>query len=194
MLPLDDPTWSQLKYAGGDGSNLPNVIRRLEAYVDSDMPLDDDLMEDLSETCHQWSTYDATIATVPHLVDVSTRMRASNPARIELLAWIGWCVACVELNQTTASDTISSWFKQSVSTARDLIAESLPHVDANENTYSLRTTRSLLAAFAACHGNTPLSFVLSELEEGGTKCEYCGRFFEPMKSSLNPFFEHRDGR
>jgi hypothetical protein len=188
MLPLNDRSWLQLQYAGGSASALPGVLRRLEESVETGT-VDDELMVELSETCHQWSTYDATYAVVPHLVRICAAARPDNVRRIELLSWIGWCVACLRLNRTEAPAALIGWFEESVPRARDLIAESLPYVDVRESGRELRTLRSLLAAFATCHGNPALGFVLSELEAGGTKCAQCGAFFEPMKSSLNPLWD-----
>jgi hypothetical protein len=105
-----------------------------------------------------------------------------------ILAWIGWCVACLRLNRTKAPDQLIDWFEESVPTARDLIAETLPYVDVAEKAYRLRTLRDLLAAFATCHGNPALGFVLFELEAGGAQCWHCSNFFQPMESTLNPFW------
>lgn len=175
--------------AGGSASRLPVVIRRLEESIHERGELDCELMVELSATCHQWSTDESTYATLPHLVSICFQLLPDHAARIELLGWIGWCVACLRLNRTPAPQQLMDWFEQSVPKARDLIAESLPYVDVHEEVYKLRTLRSLLAAFATCHGNAALGFVLYELEAGGTKCGHCGNFFEPMRSSLNPFFE-----
>ena len=193
MLPLDDPSWGQMTYARGSASNLPGMIQCLQDCIDAGTELDGDLMDHLSDTCHQWSTYDSTYATLPYLVRICARALPGNIARIEVLAWIGWCVACLRLNRTEAPNQLVDWFEESVPTARDLIAQSLPHVDVDEKVHQLRTLQSLLAAFAACHGNPSLGFVMYELESGGTKCGHCGNFFQPMKSSLNPFYDETNG-
>jgi hypothetical protein len=193
MLPLDDPRWNEMTCARGSAARLPAIIERLQHCLDESTEVDRDPLGELSETCHQWSTYDSTYAIVPHLVQICARTRPGNVGRIEVLAWVGWCVACLRLNRTAAPPELVDWFEESVLTARLLIAESLPHVAVEEKVYHLRTLRSLLAAFAACHGNPGLAFVLYELESGGTKCGHCGNFFEPMKSSLNPFFTPASG-
>lgn len=189
MLPLDDPLWTRLESSHGNASRLPVLIQQLQVAIVQHPTLDGDLIVELSDTCHQWSTYDSTYATVPHLVRICTQTPPDRVGRIELLAWIGWCVACLRLNRTEAPQQLMDWFEQSLPTARDLIAESLPHVDVREDAYQLRTLRSLLAAFATCHGNPALGFVLYELEAGGANCAHCGGFFHPMKSSLNPFYD-----
>ena len=193
MLPLNDPRWNEMTCARGSAATLPAIIQRLQQCLDETTELGRDLLGELSDTCHQWSTYDSTYATVPHLVRICARTRPENVGRIEVLAWVGWCVACLRLNRTAASPQLVDWFEEGVLTARLLIAESLPHVAVEEKVYHPRTLRSLLAAFAACHGNPALAFVLYELESGGTKCGHCGDFFEPMKSSLNPFFAPAGG-
>jgi hypothetical protein len=137
--------------------------------------------------CHQWTTYDSTLAVIPHLVDSCRHQAPDAYARIELLSWIGWCVACVHLNHQDGPEALKQWYGESVAVARDLIAESLPFTHEFEN--EGKQVRELLAAFAACHGTPPLAFILYELEAGGFRCDHCRSFIEPLKSSMNPLWK-----
>jgi len=184
MLPLDDNLWSNLSPWALEPS-YPTLLREL-AHTIAAGQYSRECLVPLSTLCHQWSTYESTLAAVPHLVSICSDVAPENPARIDLLAWMGWCVACVHLNRQDGPEQLRQWYNDSVPVARDLIAESLPftHDSAGEQ----RSVRELLAAFAACHGNPALAFILYELEAGGFQCDHCHSFILPMKSSMNPIW------
>ena len=134
--------------------------------------------------CDSWSTYDSTLAAVPHLVDICRNEPPASAARIDLLGWIGWCVACVHLNRQAGPERLRQWYDDAVPVARDLIAQSLPFTSGDDGQRD--AVRELLAAFAACHGRPALAFILYELEAGGFRCDHCHSFIRPMDSSMNP--------
>jgi len=184
MLPLDDKLWSNLNHNGWG----PEALRRLDDTIAAGKYSRDCLVE-LETMCHQWSTYELTLAAVPHLVDICGKQPPQSTARMGLLAWVGWCVACIHLNRQDGQEQVKQWYHDSVAVARALIAESLPFTqDADDQ---LPSVRELLAAFAACHGNPALAFILFELEAGGFKCDHCRSFILPMESSMNPFWVER---
>jgi hypothetical protein len=185
MLPLDDATWNELHHAYGSGADIPGWIRNVESRLEGNQPIDD-LLDGIWNLCHQWSTYDGTYAAIPHFIRLCANTSPRNSVRIQLLWMIGWWVACLRLNRTDAAAQLIGWFEESVPIARDLIAESLPFV--TDSPSSQGNLRNLLAAFATCHGNAALGFVLFELDAGGFKCDNCKSFIQPMESSLNPFW------
>ncbi|MCI0536552.1 MAG: hypothetical protein L0Z50_15135 [Verrucomicrobiales bacterium] len=187
MLPLDDKLWSDLNHKGG-GPLYPAVLRHLNATIAAGK-YSRDCLVDLETMCHQWSTYELTLAAVPHLVDSCRKLPPESTARIELLAWVGWCVACIHLNRQDGSEQLKQWYNDSIPVARDLIAESLPFTRESDGEPS--NVRALLAAFAACHGSPALAFILYELDAGGWKCDHCKSFILPMESSMNPFWVER---
>jgi len=196
MLPLDDPLWSELDPKSTDrpywrASKYPDLLRRLADAIPAGEYNRDYLVE-LSTMCHQWSTYDSTLAVVPHLIHICHNQPSDNIARIELLSWVGWCVACIHLNRQSGPDRLKLWYDDAVPVARNLIAESLPFV--KDSIGEQRNTCDLLGAFAACNGNHGLAFILYELESGGFKCDHCNQFIEPMRSSMNPFWHAEDDR
>ena len=185
MLPLDDTLWSSLNHKSW-GPLYPGVLRQLSETIAAG-DYSRDCLVDLETMCHQWSTYELTLAAVPHLVDICRKLPPEGAARIELLAWVvGWCVACIHLNRQDGREQLKQWYNESVPVARDLIAESLPF--ARDLVGEQTNLRNLLAAFAACHGNPALAFILYELEAGGFKCDHCHSFVVPMRSSMNPFW------
>ena len=191
MLLLDDPRWERLRHGHGSGADIPGWIQGIEKRLEQNQPIDDDLAVEISSLCHQWSTYDGTYAAIPHVVRLCAAAPAHSDARQWLLYHVGWCVACLRLNRTEADADLIGWFEESVPTARDLIAESLPF--AADPPGSQDNLRNLLAALAACHGNAPLAFVLFELDAGGFRCDHCQEFILPMESSLNPFWVEGKG-
>jgi len=189
MLSLDDTLWSNLN-PKTFAPRYPALLRELtETIAAGKYSLDS--LGDLCTMCWDWSTFDSTFASVPHLVHICRKQPPEATARIDLLAWVGWCVACIHLNRQDGPVQLKQWYNDSVPVARDLIAESLPftHASAGEQ----RNVRELLAAFAACHGNPALAFILYELEAGGFKCDHCKSFILPMKSSMNPMWEPNEG-
>jgi hypothetical protein len=191
MLPLEDPAWNQLSHAYGSGSDIPGWIRNVESRLKENQPIDDELWNSIWSLCHQWGTYDGTYAAIPHFVRMCAASPPDNSTRIQLLWIVGWCVACLRLNRTEAAADLIPWFEESIPIARDLIAESLPFV--TDTPGSQDNLRNLIAAFATCHGNAPLGFVLFELDAGGFRCDNCREFIQPMESSLNPFWVERKG-
>lgn len=189
MLPLDDKLWSNLNHKGW-GPSYPEVLRRLNDTIAAGKYSRDCLL-DLETMCHQWSTYELTLAAVPHLVDICRKLPPESTARIELLAWVGWCVACSHLNRQDGAEQLKRWYSASVPVARDLIADSLPFAQDSDDEDS--RVRRLLAAFAACHGKPALAFILYELETGGFKCDHCHSFILPMESSMNPMWNPHKG-
>jgi len=190
MLHLDDKLWSTLNHQAW-GPSYPGVLRQLSERIAAGS-YTRECLADLETMCHQWSTYELTLAAVPHLVDICRKQPPQLAARIELLAWVGWCVACVQLNRQDGPAELKQWYDDSIPLARDLIAESLPFSQSSAGQPC--NVRELLAAFAACHGNPALAFILFELQAGGFKCDRCQAFILPMESSLNPFWVEGNNR
>jgi hypothetical protein len=134
MLPLDDTLWSKLN-PGSYAASYPALLRELAATIAAGDYARDSL-GDLVTMCHQWSTYDSTLAAVPHLVEICRQQPPDAFARIDLLAWIGWCAACICLNRQDGPRQLKQWYGESVSVARDLIAKSLPFAQDSEEAKS----------------------------------------------------------
>lgn len=187
MLLLDDTLWSNLNpkpYAPSYPAQLRQLSETIAAGEYSPSSLGD-----LCTMCWDWNTFDSTFAAVPHLIDICRKLPPETTARIDLLAWVGWCVACIHLNRQDGPEQLKQWYKESVPVARDLIAESLPFTQDPAGEQD--NVRELLAAFAACHGHPALAFILYELEAGGFKCDHCKSFILPMESSMNPMWVER---
>tara|TARA_R110002049_G_scaffold277666_2_gene456234 strand:+ start:769 stop:1095 length:327 start_codon:yes stop_codon:yes gene_type:complete len=105
----------------------------------------------------------------------------------------GWFTACLRLNQTPGDSDLIQWHTECLPQAALLASESLPYTAASRDAPPILQTRSLCAAFAAFHDDYSLAFILYELDAGGTKCPACNAFFDPYRSSLNPFYNPSDG-
>ena len=184
MLPLDETVWSNLN-PREHARLYPARLRELAETV-ATARYTRNCLGELATMCHQWSTYDSTLAAVPHLVDICRKQPPASAARIDLLAWVGWCVACIHLNRQDGPGQLRSWYDESVPVARYLIAESLPAT--READGERDSVRELLGAFAACHGRPALAFILYELEAGGFRCDHCHAPLRPMQSSMNPLY------
>ena len=152
---------------------------------------DDDIADAISAICHDWSTYDSTYAAIPHLVEICGTMSLDSPTRVQLLVFVGWCVACLRLNKTTAPKDIIDFFEGSLPIASRLTAETLAAMTEFGN--GDPRLRGLLASLAATHGDCPLAFVLYELDSGGYRCDHCNEFVRPLRSSMNPFWSEETG-
>lgn len=65
MIALDDPIWSELAHAYGDGSDIPPQLIRIETRKSLSKKFWDDLTNTL---CHQCTIGTASLAAFPHLV------------------------------------------------------------------------------------------------------------------------------
>ena len=85
MLELKSSRWAELTHAHGDASDIPEVLERLSAG-------DESAVGDLaSALCHQGSVYGASLAVVPHLVNIAQRiedveLRANTLVLVGLIA------------------------------------------------------------------------------------------------------------
>jgi len=91
MLPLNSPRWAELRDAYGASSDIPGLLRDLEALPPDEGTEAEPYFSLWSALCHQGDIYTATYAAVPHFV----RVAAGAPERVP---WtIFQMVACIEI-------------------------------------------------------------------------------------------------
>ena len=180
MLSLDDPRWEILRFAHGSAKKIPPILRKIQSAASRGVPFDFDSVSDLWEICHQWSTYDATYATLPHLTAICSSLDPNNDLRISLLDLYGWAMVCLRLNSTSAPNDIVSFFEMSVPVTRELIRQSLGDVTPG------RSLRTLLGALAGCSGDSELGLAIYQLYDGTVHCDGCGALIQPMRTGFNP--------
>lgn len=94
MLPLTDPdTWKQLENPYGNSADLPALIAELEKSFSTEI---------LNEICweyiyHQNSLYEATFATIPHLIRICEK---STDPNFKMAAFMNMGVILAELDVT----------------------------------------------------------------------------------------------
>ncbi|QDU08260.1 hypothetical protein [Gimesia aquarii] len=187
MIPLDDPMWESLQYGFGSASKIPPALRLIEKAIMENQPLDYEQTGDVWEICHDWSTYNSTYATLPHLTAICNKTTPENENRIFLLKFFGWATACLRLNKTPAAPELINTFEATIPFTRKLILQSLAAVEGPPH------LRPLLGALAVCHGDAELGLVLYELYEGTFYCEKCKALIQPMNTSFNPFRDIESG-
>lgn len=187
MISLDDPLWNDLRYAYGSASKIPQALHYLRAAATANIPLDFEAAGDVWEICHQWSTYDSTYATLPHLTSICASAVPDSEIRLALLKLYGWATACLRLNKTRAPKLLIDAFESSIPPTRELIRESLRDIGAGSD------LRPLLGALAVCSGDAELGLVMYELYEGTFYCDNCGTLIQPMRTGFNPFCGRANG-
>jgi hypothetical protein len=91
MLSLDSPRWSELEHAYGNASNIPGLLRQLQA-----LPLSDGENEPWfslwSSLAHQGDVYSASFAAVPHVIYfLSLAPSKVDFSYFQFPAWIEIC-------------------------------------------------------------------------------------------------------
>ncbi|HYD13795.1 MAG TPA: hypothetical protein VEC11_13180 [Allosphingosinicella sp.] len=76
MLALDDPRWNALHHAYGAASDIPDLLRALEASPGPTGDFEDEPWSSLwSALSHQDDAYTASYATVPHVIRIALAAR-----------------------------------------------------------------------------------------------------------------------
>lgn len=92
MIVLDDPRWERLSHAYGSAADIPELLRQLAGATGPNISSDGEPWFTLwSSLCHQGDVYDASYATLPHIVEIACNARApidfsffQLPAAIEI--------------------------------------------------------------------------------------------------------------
>jgi hypothetical protein len=71
VVPLDSPRWKALSHAYGSAGDVPDLIRAIEAEKVPNHRDGGTWFEVYSSLFHQYSTYSATYAALPHIVRVA---------------------------------------------------------------------------------------------------------------------------
>lgn len=91
MLALNSPRWAELRDAYGASSDIPELLRDLEALPPDDGAEAEPYFSLWSALCHQGDVYTASYAAVPHIV----RVAAGAPDRVPWTVF--QIVACIEI-------------------------------------------------------------------------------------------------
>lgn len=190
VLPLDSPRWHALEQAYGPASNVPGLLRQLREHPEDESLWRGELWGALY---HQGTTYSASYAAMPHLVEVA-RAHPGPVARRECVLIAG-AIALV-----ASPDVVHKEFRAPYRSALEH-ARLLAREESVRSTHDVTTYPYLLAALAALSGWTQLGNQLELLASGelDTTCSGCGAWLvlhaEEAGLSISPGRDaaHTDG-
>jgi hypothetical protein len=119
MLSLDSSRWSELKHAYGAASDIPELLRRLDALPTADG--DEEPWFSLwSALAHQGDVYSASFAAVPHVV----KALASAPslAHFTYFQFPAWVEICRTKNSVPVPDDLAAAYFGALSQLPSLVA------------------------------------------------------------------------
>jgi len=155
MLSLDSLKWSELVHAYGSASDIPDLLRQLEA-----MPLfDDDEKEPWfsiwSSLAHQGDVYSASFAAVPHIVRILAQ--APNKADFSYFQFPAWVEICRQKKSVPIPKDLESDYFSALRQLPSLVAV------AAEREWDDGFLACALSAIAAAKGYGTVAEAVQEL-------------------------------
>lgn len=179
MFALDNKKWRLLNHAYGKADDIPEMLLELEENFESEKA--DKLF--YGYLCHQYSTYSATFAAVPHIKEIAFRGNSSSKIQADIIIFCGLVHASRNGDNRSR---IASDDKQLIAKLTEQIqAEYLKSIKKlvpltekllNENRLNDEDKRLLFFSFLAFHGQEKLSrmfFTFCELDEFILNCLNC---------------------
>jgi len=168
MIPLDSPQWNELKHAYGVASDIPLLLKQLEAAPSSNGT--GKLWQSLwGSLCHQGDVYPASYAAVPHLV----RILATEPLHADANFFL--LPAGIEIARASGDLTIPEALEASYLAALRQIPALVAATAARD--WDEEFVRGALAALAAVKGYAPLAESILELDSD-TAQQFMDWFYE----------------
>jgi hypothetical protein len=179
MLALDDERWALLSHAYGKANDVPEMIPELRKNFESEQ--ENDFF--YGYLCHQNSTYSATFAAVPHIVEIAFQPTLNAINQASIVIFCGDVHALRDYDRRYEIDSndknlvsrlaeeIESAYLKSIEKIKPL-AEKLFGSEQLTDEYP----KYLFFSFLAFHEQEKLSrmfFEFSELEEFVFNCQNC---------------------
>src|SRR6266496_4170939 len=180
MLALDSPRWNTLWHARGEGGDIPALLRRLEAQrslpsSQTEKNLWDMLWDRLE---HQMTVYNASYATVPHLIRIAGL--SNHPPRYDFFL----LPAAVEVNRGLGygeplPDDIAEAYHQAI--------QQLPHLASRfvDAPWDEALTRSIATALAVAKGHVLLADIVMDLRPEAIEAYYQWKGWKYHKQYLD---------
>jgi hypothetical protein len=154
MLSLDSPKWLELKHAYGSASDIPNLLRQLEAMPSSEG--DKEPWFSLwSSLAHQGDIYSASFAAVPHVVRVLKQ--APTKADFSYFQFPAWVEICRQKNAIEIPIELEAPYFQALSELPSLVAA------AAARQWDSNLLCCALSAFAAAKGFGSVAEAVQEI-------------------------------
>jgi hypothetical protein len=179
MLALDDKRWALLSHAYGNADYIPEMI--LQLLQDFESEQENDLFYGC--LCHQYSTYSATFAAVPHIVEIAFRPRTKTKNQSDIVIFCGLVHAYRNYDRRYKINSVNHDFiaelNAQIETAYYAAIEKIKPLAENlfkENQVDGEVRRLLFFSFLAFQGQEKLSrmfFQYSDLDEFVFDCPNC---------------------
>ncbi len=122
MLPLDSPRWSKLPSSVGNGVEPASELARLKPLLlNTEGPAFSQAIEELGyvveDLDHQQTTYAATMAAMPHFVEIAMGLPLNS--QIQLLSWIAMMHHDAAGVRSKEEDLLL-WYRESIAQAKNL--------------------------------------------------------------------------
>ena len=182
MLDLDSPDWGELMHAYGSAEDVPDMLRRLQTELETDVPDEEEILEEedalalfpawfelASAICPMGEVYPASYAAVPHIVAFA----ASHP--VEIRAQLLQLVARVEAGRhrpvaPPVPDSLEPAYRAALSRVPHLVAARVG------DSWDPTTAQALAGILLVAKGHPQLGMAVLELAEQA-ECPQCETAF-----------------
>jgi len=151
---LDSPKWSELKHAYGSASDIPDLLRQLEAMPSSD-GRKEPWFSIWSSLAHQGDVYTATFAAVPHIVRILSQ--APTKADFSYFGFPAWVEVCRQKNSVPIPKELETDYFAALKLLPSLVAS------AAEREWDEIFLACALSAIAAAKGFGSVAEAVQEL-------------------------------
>lgn len=154
LLPLDSPHWADLVHAYGEASDIPDLLRRLDALPDAQG--ESQPWFDLwSALAHQGDVYPATFAALPHIVAALARDPGAAPS--VFFHFPAWVEICRKRGSVAVAPELAGAYFGALARLPMLAAT------AAQQPWDADRLRSILSAIAAAKGDADVAEMTMEL-------------------------------
>lgn len=178
MLDLGSERWKYLKSPYGESANegIPNLLRELE--VAEGKGFSDLLSELIQRITHQFSTYQITLATIPHLIKLFNEKVDKIDEAFQLIREIGYAIACEDKTVLDKADAdIKRWYLDNTGKLENLMESFLlKHESDLDDEMKVDMALSYLAFRGFKKEAATLMLLQPGFEECELDCPECGEY------------------
>jgi hypothetical protein len=180
MLPLDHPSWNDLKTQVGKASDVPELIRRWQGAIGQ--PSEEDCWDDLwSQILYELEITDAAFAVIPYV--------AQELDRVEPHRWLDylWVFEHVEIARLKADapappPALVNSYGAAVKRAQRIAIQALS-LDLPKGDFL-----SVVCALCSLQGHPVLGDLIGRLGAICKRCPKCGEFICPQEIQQSGYF------
>ena len=155
MLSLDSPKWSEFKHAYGDASDIPTLLRQLDAVPSSENQ-QEPWFSIWSSLAHQGDVYSASFAAVPHVIHALSK--APIKADYSYFQFPAWVEICRKKKNVPIPKELEKAYFSSLAQLPMLVAV------AAEKEWDSNFLCCALAAIAASKGFSTVAEAVTEVD------------------------------